>query len=108
MGNQPFAEECPDALLGVVKDLVRDDDVAGGVILAQGAAGIDADDAFRTQRFQGIDIGPVGHIGGHDMVAEAMPGQESHALPFQCTDHDGRGGFAERCGDIVFLGIGQA
>jgi len=51
MGHQPLPEERANALLGVVKDLVGDDDATGGVFLAQGAAGIDADDAIRSECF---------------------------------------------------------
>jgi len=45
-------EESTVAIFGDIKELVRNDDMAGGVILAERAAGIDADNAFRSQRFE--------------------------------------------------------
>src|SRR5664280_1121984 len=107
MRNQSFAEERTKAVFGVIKNLVRNDDVTRGVILSQRAAGIDADDSFRTECFEGINIGAIRYISGHDVVAESMPGKESDALSFQRTDYYGSGRFAEGCSEIVFLGIGK-
>ncbi len=44
MSHQALPEKAAGAVPGIIEKLVRDDDMTRGVIFAQGAAGIDADD----------------------------------------------------------------
>ena len=106
--DESLPKEGAGAPVRVVVDLVGDDDVAGGVVFAQGAAGIDADDALDAEGFERVNVGAIVDLAGADLVSQPVPRQEGDFLFLQCANHDGRAGSAKGSVEIVFFCFGQA
>jgi hypothetical protein len=63
--------------------------VEGFDVLAEAAHGADADDEFHPERLQRPEVGADGQLGGQQAVADAVTGQEGHALPAVSTAEGG-------------------
>lgn len=89
VADEAVLEEGEGAVaLGAVDDLVRDDEVHGADLLAQGADGGEADDGAHAQRPQGGDVGAGGDLVRRELVVLAVAGQEGdgHAAVFEDQD----------------------
>ena len=85
--------------LGAVDDLVGEDEVARGELLAEGADGGEGEDGADAERFEGGDVRARGHGGGRDRVADAVPREEGDlGARGEGADGDGRAGVAPRLG----------
>jgi len=63
-------------VLGVVIELVRDDDVARPDVLAHAADSADGDDAFNAELLHAVDVRPVVDVRGHQAVSPAVARKE--------------------------------
>ena len=106
--DKPVAKEGTFAAFGVVENLVGDDDVAGGVIVAQRAAGADRNDAFNAQQFEGVDVGAVVDFGGSQPVAFAVAGEKGDFDSVEVADHHWVAGRAKGCDDVTLFDIIEA
>jgi len=95
MDHHALAKERTRTVAGEIKKLIWDDDLAGDKVLAQWAAGADADDAVDAQTFQRPDIGTVVDFRGRQEVTNAMSGQKSHLAARKFAHRNGSRGLAK-------------
>ncbi len=76
------------ACKGSVDILIDKDEIAGGKLFAERAAGRDADHVRDAQPFEGVDIGAVGHRGGAMDMAASVAGQKGHRHPVEPPGQD--------------------
>ena len=72
MHHQSLPKKAAFAFVGKIKDLVRNDDIPGREIFAQGAAGADTDDFGHAELLEGVDIRAVIDFGGRNRVPDPV------------------------------------
>lgn len=91
VADEAILEEGEGAVaFSAVDDLIRDDEVHGADLLAQGADGGEADDGAHAQGAQGSDVGAGGDLVRRELVVLAVAGQEGHGDAAVLEDQDGR------------------
>ncbi len=105
--HQTVAKERTLPKAGEIEELVGDDHLTRGVIVAQGPTGADADHPLDPQGLERINIGAVVDLGWGNMMADPVAGQESHGLAFQAADHNRGARLAERRLDFNTLPVFQ-
>lgn len=77
MGDQTVLKEGRGAdTLGAVNDLRGEDKVTGLEFLTEGSDGREGNDGFNTEGLEGRNVGTCGDLGGGQVVATAVAGQE--------------------------------
>jgi hypothetical protein len=104
MRDAARAEEGVRAALSAVHELVHDDDVAGGHLLAEAAHGGDRDHVGDAQMLERRDVGAGGQIGGRMDMAAAMAGQEAHGEAVESAGQDRVGGAPQGGFDMAPFG----
>ena len=100
-------ETAPTLVLGIVKQLIGNNDVTGCKLHFQRAAGAYPDHRLDTQRFQRIDIGAVRHFTRSQDVTAPVSRHKRDLLTAQVADDNRVTGWAERSVDAMFGGIGE-
>ena len=108
MDGEVVGKEGALAAEGLVDDLVGHDEVPGPDLLFEAAHGAGTDNVGNPERFEGINVGPVGDSGGRKYVAFAVAGQQGNAYAGPFGKSNGPGGFAKgRFNDSLFaLAVG--
>ena len=65
--------ECELPLGCPIYELVDEDDISWVDVLLQGATGSGDDDMSAAFRLEGMEVGSVVHVGGHDVMFSAVP-----------------------------------
>jgi len=80
---------------GAVVELVRDEDVARGVVFFEAANGGDANDVADAKRTESPDVGAVVNLGGEELVTTGMTGEKNDFSSRELTFHEAIGGGSE-------------
>src|SRR6266545_1810870 len=79
VGHQSIAKKASVTKIGIVKNLVGNHDMTGGIFLAQRSTCVDPQDVLHTQHFERINIGSVGDSGRAVDVPNTMSWQKGHS-----------------------------
>ena len=98
--DDPVAEEGADAALGVIVELIRDDELQRVNVLLHAPDRADRQECVSAQHFHPVDIRPVVELGGSETMSPPMPRQEDHAAAAEATRAIRVRRIAERCLDL--------
>ncbi len=106
--REPVVEEGRHAAVGLVDDLIHDDQIARVDLLAQRTDRPAGDDVRHAEALEGVDVGPVRHLRGVEGVAFAVAGEDGEPESVPLGDADRRAGLAEGGVDLAGFECGFA
>ena len=74
----------------LVDELIQNHEIAPADLLPQAAASRGGQDMGDTAVFERLDIGPIVHLAGTELVFATVPGDQHHVRPAEFT-HGQRG-----------------
>ena len=85
MRNETTLKETWRPATRVIKDLIRDYDIARGVVFSERSTGTDRDQLLDTGVFESINVCSIIHFGRRNGVGWAVPSQKSHGDTIDLT-----------------------
>ena len=108
VGDDAFAEEGGDALLGAVVKLVGNDEVGGLVLFLERADGRNGENALDAKLLEAVNVGAEIQLGGEDAMAASVTGEESNFASGESAEDIGVRGCAEGSFELNFVNVSEA
>src|SRR5208283_18179 len=105
VSHHASSKEGASSMLGVIIELIGDDNVARFDLFPHAADRAHRDDPFNTKLFHAVNVRPVVDIHRHNTVSPAMTRKERYALTEESADHVVIGRYAEGSRDSHSLDV---